>query len=122
MSGAILNVGQQPELLTTRGLVLKHAGYRVMDITDSLRAIEIAEGGGVDLVLFCHTIAATTLKQLVNAMNLVSDPVQLAYVLRSDYDEAPHRLHPIPNDAPHLISAIHDLLEPSAPGTVHLMA
>jgi CheY-like chemotaxis protein len=53
---SILEVGHATELLKTRSLVLRAAGYHVMEETDIQRAFALAQSDHIDLVLLCHSI------------------------------------------------------------------
>lgn len=112
MSKVILNIGQQPDILKVRGLVLAHAGFRVINVTDKQRALEAAETDSFDLVLFCHTLPPRTLGDILARFDELAASTLFAYVRRSDYDQPPYKLLGVPGDAPDLIAAVQDMLNP----------
>lgn len=116
----ILNVGQYPNLLLARSMVLQHAGFSVIDETDLVKAVETASSESVSLVLFCHTIPSPALRDSIAEIERRSPSKPLAYVLSNELDKAPWSLDGVPSYGPDLIAAIRNLLGPpvAASGSV----
>jgi len=52
----VLSVGLDPQLLTTRNLVLQSAGYTVVSAYSTKEAVDRFRGDDFDLVLLCQTV------------------------------------------------------------------
>lgn len=56
-STKILSIGRDRQLMASRSLVLRHAGYTVQEVYTSRQAVEQARSDLVDLILICHTLS-----------------------------------------------------------------
>ena len=63
-STLILNVGQDPELLRTRSLILRAQGYGVESCSIG-EAIHRFRAGDFDLVILCHSVPQREREQLI---------------------------------------------------------
>lgn len=61
----ILSIGTDSDLLSTRNLVLRKAGYSVAGATDLSRAIDLLRRVWFDLVIVCHAIPKKQREQTV---------------------------------------------------------
>ena len=52
----ILSIGRDCDLLSTRNLVLRKAGYAVAGTTDLQRAVQLLRRVWFDMVILCHAI------------------------------------------------------------------
>ena len=56
MTPLVLTVGYEPQLLATRSMVLRHAGYFVKEATVLARALREIETDHIDILVVCNTI------------------------------------------------------------------
>lgn len=63
-STIILNVGQDPELLRTRALILRAQGYAV-ESCSICEAINCFRAGDFDLVILCHSVPQEERERLI---------------------------------------------------------
>lgn len=79
-SKAILNVGHDPELLHTRGLLLQSAGYIVESASSVPDAIKLLPTHDFGLVILCHSIPATEKERLIRAIWNDGAPIPVLFV------------------------------------------
>ena len=61
----ILSIGKDCDLLSTRNLVLRKAGYAVAGTTDLPRALQLLRRVWFDMVILCHAIPKDQREQAV---------------------------------------------------------
>jgi DNA-binding response OmpR family regulator len=66
----ILSIGYDPILMPVRSLLLREAGYEVVEADSFGEALKKIKAGGFDLVLICHTVAQDEQHSLIEAMRL----------------------------------------------------
>jgi CheY-like chemotaxis protein len=64
----ILSVGHASELLATRSVLLRSAGYGVREENDCHRALERAGNDEIDLVLLCYSLPSGEVQFLVKTL------------------------------------------------------
>ena len=70
-SSRILSIGIDSDLLSTRNLVLRKAGYSVAGATDLHRAMDLLRRVWFDMVILCHAIPKEKREQAVEAIKQV---------------------------------------------------
>jgi DNA-binding response OmpR family regulator len=64
----ILSLGFDPVLMTVRGLILRTAGYEVVEVMSCVGAMMQLESKTFDLVVICHTIPPEQLDFIVRSI------------------------------------------------------
>ena len=111
MDATILSVGREPELLSLRSLVLRSAGFRVLEATDPGLAAQVAGGREVDMVLFCHSISGAECQQVMASVE--PKDVLFAFVVNSAYQKVPLGATGVPNTGEEFVKGIEALLHRS---------
>ena len=86
---SILEVGHAPELLRTRSLVLRAAGYTVTEETDIQRAFTLAQSDQIDLVLLCHSLNRNEAFWLARMLRESRSLLPILCVVNNYSDEVP---------------------------------
>jgi len=66
----ILSIGYDPILMPVRSLLLRQAGYEVVEAYSLGEALKKIKPGGFDLLLICHTVEQDEQNSLIEAMRL----------------------------------------------------
>jgi DNA-binding response OmpR family regulator len=98
----ILSVGHASELLSTRSLHLRSAGYSVREENDCQRAMNRAMDDDIDLVLLCHSLYKGEVEFLVNTLAEKRRLLPVLCVRRSDSD-MPHDDYAVRSSTPDLL-------------------
>jgi DNA-binding response OmpR family regulator len=64
----ILSLGYDPVLMTVRGLILRTAGYEVVEVTSCVGAMMQLQTNNFDLVIICHTIPPKEQDEIVRSI------------------------------------------------------
>jgi DNA-binding NtrC family response regulator len=67
-SGCILSFGNDIGLMSSRSMILRNAGYEVIEVYSYEDALQRADSDCVDLVLVCHTVPDAQQERLVLAI------------------------------------------------------
>jgi CheY-like chemotaxis protein len=86
---SILEVGHALELLRTRSLVLRTAGYQVIEETDVKRALAVAQSDHVDIVLLCHSLYRKEAAWLARMLRDERSLLPIVCVVNNPTDEIP---------------------------------
>jgi DNA-binding response OmpR family regulator len=81
----VLSVGFDPQLLVTRDLVLRSAGYIVVSVYSLKEAAERFQGGDFDLVLLCQSIPAKEKDRLCSWIRATGSGIPVVAVSGSLY-------------------------------------
>lgn len=84
-STKILSIGRDRQLMASRSLVLRHAGYTVQEVYTSRQAVELARSDLVDLILICHTLSDLERHLLIARIRTQRRPVPILCLRDSDY-------------------------------------
>jgi DNA-binding response OmpR family regulator len=68
MTPHILSIGKNHNLMTSRSLILRKAGYVVQEARTTEEAIGLVDSDLIDAMLICHTIARREQKMLIAAV------------------------------------------------------
>ena len=71
----ILSVGDDPILMPVRSMLLRHAGYEVVEAYSLGEALKCIKAGDFDLLLLCHSVEQDEQQSLIEATRLSSPPV-----------------------------------------------
>lgn len=82
----ILSIGVDSDLLSTRNLVLRKAGYLVASATDLQRARQLLQRAWFDLVILCHAIPKEKREEAVEEIRRVQ-PKTSVIALRAGGEE-----------------------------------
>src|SRR5690242_5075399 len=99
----ILCVGREQELLSLRAMVLRGAGFRVVEERDLARALELALDDSIDLVLFCHSWTSSQQSRIIESLRASRQHVSIASVTTLEHDSAPAGSVAVPSDPQRLI-------------------
>lgn len=81
----ILSIGRDHQLMASRSLVLRDAGYTVQEVYTSRRAVELARSDLVDLILVCHTLSDLERHLLISRIRKERRLVPILCLRDSDY-------------------------------------
>jgi CheY-like chemotaxis protein len=112
----ILSVGHAPELLRTRTLLLRSAGYSVREESDVWQALQTALDDHIDLVLLCHSLNKTEIEFLVMTLAEKRQLLPVLCVRRDDFSIPLEECLPMPNAPDLLLHQVETLLPPRSPG------
>jgi len=84
----ILSVGHVPQLLQTRTLLLRSAGYGVREETDCNLALQAAIDEDIDLVLLCHSLLGKEIRFLVTTLATHRRLLPVLCVRKTDFSKA----------------------------------
>ena len=107
----ILCVGRAQELLSLRAMVLRGAGFRVIEECDVSRAVQLALEDSIDLVLLCHTLNSTEQSRIIPSLCAKRRHLPIASVIASDHHTTPDGSRAVPSDPQRLIDAIGKLFQ-----------
>jgi DNA-binding response OmpR family regulator len=79
----LLSVGNDPELMKVRSLVLLQAGYALREARNGQEAVKIFADGDFDLVIICHTVPEEARIRLIKTVRLESPSAKII-VIRKD--------------------------------------
>jgi len=68
--GRILSVGYDPILMPVRTMLLRQAGYEVVEAHSAGEALKRIKAGNFDLLLICHTVEHDEQDLLIEALRL----------------------------------------------------
>jgi CheY-like chemotaxis protein len=86
---SILEVGHATELLRTRSLVLRSAGYEVLEERDTKHAFALAQSDQIDMVLLCHSLNRKEAAWLVRMLREERSMLPILCVVNNVTDEIP---------------------------------
>ncbi|HEV7521660.1 MAG TPA: hypothetical protein VGP89_11230 [Candidatus Angelobacter sp.] len=66
----ILSIGYDPILMPVRTMLLRQAGYEVIEAHSAGEALKRIKAGNFDLFLICHTVEQSEQEVLMEAMRL----------------------------------------------------
>lgn len=64
----VLSVGRDHHLLSLRSMMLRHAGFDVIEAYSASDALRLAQSDAVDLVLVCHTLPKQEQRSIIDAI------------------------------------------------------
>jgi len=81
----ILSVGYDRNLMSSRSLLLRHAGYLVEEAYSRREAEEIARSDMIGLVLICHTVPEDEKAAIISAVRKQESLVPIICIADHDY-------------------------------------
>lgn len=112
MNATILSVGHESGLLALRSLVLRKAGFRVIEALYPELAAENARDNEIDLVLFCHSMAETECKCIISSLQPTA--LVFAFAVAYPWQGVPSGATGVPNAGEELVKAIEALIRDPA--------
>ncbi len=107
----ILSIGTDSDLLSTRNLVLRKAGYAVAGATDLPRAIELLRRAWFDIVILCHAIPKNQREEAIGKIRDVQPRASvIALQATSETPDAPVDAVIESFNPEHLLQSIADVL------------
>ena len=115
---SILEVGHALELLRTRSLVLRNAGYHVIEETDVKRALSLAQSDQVDMVLLCHSLYRKEAVWLAHTLREARSLLPIICVVNNPTDEIPPGCWSAPSSPDELLDTLEEIMQqpPTARG------
>jgi DNA-binding response OmpR family regulator len=104
-------VGRDQELLSLRAMVLRGAGFRVLEERDGARALQLALADSIDLVLFCHSVNASEQSRMIHSLRAAHRQMPIATVTTLEHDNAPAGSVAVPSEPNTLIDAIRQIFQ-----------
>ena len=112
MNETILSVGREAGLLALRSLVLRTAGFRVIEALGIEFAAETARDREIDLVLFCHSISPAECERIISCLQPTA--LVFAFVVTHSCQDVPSGATGVPNAGEELVKAIEALVREPA--------
>lgn len=95
-STLILSIGSNPELLSTRQMLLQSAGYIVESTCSTDQAIRRVRDSDFDLVMVCHSLSESEKERLTRAVREMSSiPIIFVGLAPSDPEHAHSETGPV---------------------------
>jgi len=115
---SILEVGHALELLRTRSLVLRTAGYQVIEETDVKRALSIAQSDQIDMVLLCHSLNRKEATWLTRMLREERSLLPIVCVVNNPTDEIPSGCWSTTSSPDEVLGTLEEILQqpPTARG------
>jgi DNA-binding response OmpR family regulator len=102
----ILSVGHNPILLSSRSLLLRHAGYAVDEAYTVEKAISLVEADSIDAVLICHTIPRADQQVIIAAVREKRRLMPVLCIQSNSYETAPRTCVAVGNDPEELLNTL----------------
>jgi DNA-binding NtrC family response regulator len=77
---AVLHVGKDSTLLSTRSEVLRRAGFYVVPTASTVQAMKLFLAGDFDLVIICHSVPADERRSLANLVHSHSSSIPVVLI------------------------------------------
>lgn len=81
--GLVLAIGFDLSLMTIRSLVLRSAGYAVVEASSLKEAVDHFQSGDFDLVLLCHSVPAGDRERLTSLIRASGSSIPIVSIARS---------------------------------------
>jgi CheY-like chemotaxis protein len=88
-NSSILAVGNDPALLKTRVLVLRAAGYLVVESAKCEQALDIGTSDHIDAVILCHSLQGGESRHLIHGLRTARRLLPIVCVLQNHFSDAP---------------------------------
>jgi DNA-binding response OmpR family regulator len=102
----ILSFGYDHCLMSYRSLILRNAGYEVIEAFSCAQALRIADSDAVDLVLICHTVSALQKRRLTRAIEMRRRLMPVFSIANCDFMNAVERFRTAGSDPEQLLRNI----------------
>jgi CheY-like chemotaxis protein len=102
----ILSVSNNFNLLTSRSLILRAAGYLVEEAHTVDKAIDLLEADSIDALLICHSIPRPAQQLLISAVREKRRLMPILCVRSYAYEEPPRTCIAVDNEPEALLNAI----------------
>jgi CheY-like chemotaxis protein len=109
----ILSVGSNPDLMATRTLLLRSAGFAVEEVFSVDKAIRLIEEDSIDLTLICHTVSARDQRRLIAVIKEKRRLMPVLCILSYAYESAPQACLAVDNDPAILLNSVKSAINPS---------
>jgi CheY-like chemotaxis protein len=108
---SILEVGHATELLQTRSLVLRNAGYQVIEETDIKRALSLAQSDQIDIVMLCHSLYRKEAAWLARMLREERSLLPIVCVVSNLTDEIPPGCWSAPASPDELLDTLEQIMQ-----------
>src|SRR5215510_7445976 len=82
----IISFGYDPNLMSSRTLLLQHAGFTVEEAYSPAEVLGLVRNDSVDLVVVCHTVPLKEEEQLIAALRDVRQLLPVICIAASEYE------------------------------------
>jgi DNA-binding response OmpR family regulator len=82
----IISFGYDPTLMSSRTLLLQHAGFTVKETYSPAEVLRLVRNDLVDLVVICHTVPLKEEEQLIAALREVRELLPVICIAASEYE------------------------------------
>lgn len=84
-SAFILNIGCDPTILSSRGLVLRSAGFSVVSASSLKKGIGFFRWGYFDAIILCHSLQESDRLSFIRVIRAIGSSVPVNTVYSSDF-------------------------------------
>ena len=88
-NSSILAVGNDPALLKTRVLVLRAAGYLVIESIKCEQVLDIGTNDHIDAVILCHSLQGSESRHLIQEWRRARRLLPIICVLENHFSDVP---------------------------------
>lgn len=110
----ILSVGSNPDLMATRTLLLRSAGFAVEEAFSVDKAVRLVEADSIDLTLICHTIPKRDQRRLIAVIKEKRRLMPVLCIRSYAYESAPQACLAVDNDPAILLHCVKSAISPPA--------
>ena len=108
----ILSVGKNPNLMSSRSLILRNAGYLVDEAYSLDKAINLVEADSIDAVLICHTVPRNDQQALISTVRKKRRLMPVLCIRSYAYESAPQTCIPVDNEPEELLNTVKMVTKP----------
>jgi DNA-binding response OmpR family regulator len=83
----ILSIGLDANVLATRALILRSAGYTVVSAMSLREAVSLLHGSDFDIIVLCHTLPAKDCERLISMVRSSGSRIPVVAVADSEVSQ-----------------------------------
>ena len=106
----ILSVGANPNLMASRSLILRNAGYLVQEAYTVDKAINLVEQDSIDVALICHTIPKTQQNLLISTIRTKRRLMPILCIRSFAFETTPRNCVAVDNEPETLLKAVRQAI------------
>jgi DNA-binding response OmpR family regulator len=113
MTPHILSIGKNHNLMSSRSLILRKAGYVVQEARTAEEAIRLVESDLIDAMLICHTLARPEQKRLIAAVRAKRRLMPILCVRSYAFEDTAQNCIALDNEPETLLNTLRSALNPT---------
>lgn len=113
MTPHILSIGKNHNLMSSRSLILRKAGYVVQEAWTAEEAIRLVESDLIDATLICHTISPLEQEMLIAAVRAKRRLMPILCIRSYAFEDTVQNCIGLDNEPETLLNALRLALNPT---------